>query len=164
MHWFRTKYVLEHPPMNLNAAENAKRLLVHSPAEMSLVLEKLEDWMRVLGYPNRDLFAVKLAVHEAMVNAFRHGNRCDSAKSVRVTLLVTAAEVVVGVEDEGRGFDLESVPDPLQKEYRDRPSGRGLFLMRAYSTWMRFEPPGNRVTLCRRRSQGERGRGKADSQ
>jgi len=139
--------------MDLNLAEKGQRVLLRVPSEMATTLNKLEDWMRILGYPRKDIFAVNLAAHEAMINAFRHGNRWDPRKCVRVSFLVTPAEVLVGVEDQGKGFDPAEVPDPLSDEILDRPGGRGLFLMRAYATWVTFEPPGNRVTLCKRRSE-----------
>jgi serine/threonine-protein kinase RsbW len=130
----------------------AERVQVNTPAELRPLFDRLEDRMRVLGYPCKDLFAVLLAVQEATDNAFRHGNRSDPTKSFYVLFLVTAVEVLVEVQDEGRGFDPEQVPDPLAEENLDRPHGRGLFLMRAYMTWVSFNRQGNRVTLARQRS------------
>jgi len=152
MYWYGDTKSWEDVPLDIHLAENAHRVLVHSAAEAAAILDKLESWMRILGFPNKDIFAVKLAVHEALINALRHGNRWDPSKCVRVAFLVTPAEVLVGVEDQGPGFDPASVPNPLSEEILDRPGGRGLFLMRAYASWVSFEPPGNRVTLCRRRS------------
>jgi serine/threonine-protein kinase RsbW len=39
--------------------------------------------------------------------------------------------VVVRVRDEGSGFDMTGVPDPLAPENISETSGRGIFLMRA---------------------------------
>lgn len=132
--------------------KQAQRVHLHSPVELCPLLDHLENWMRVLGYPGKDVFAVRLALEEAAVNAFRHGNRGDPGKSVQLRWLVTATEVVLEVEDEGPGFDPEAVPDPLAEENLDRPGGRGLLLMRAYMTWVSFNRQGNRVTLVRQRS------------
>ena len=54
--------------------------------------------------------------------------------------------------DEGQGFDPYEVPNPADDVNRHRTSGRGLFLMRVYMTWIRFNKRGNRVTLCKRRA------------
>jgi serine/threonine-protein kinase RsbW len=137
---------------DLELEKNLQRVHVRRPPEMEEVFEKLENWMRIHGYPHRDLFAVVLALQEAAANAFRHGNRSDPGKHVRISFLVKPDEVLVSVEDQGRGFDPELVPDPVANEALDRPGGRGLFLMRAYTTWLSFDPPGNRVTFCRLRS------------
>jgi serine/threonine-protein kinase RsbW len=137
---------------DLELEKNLQRHQVHRPHQMREVFQKVQDWMRVHGYSRRDVFAVVLALQEAATNAFRHGNRSDPGKHVRVSFLVKPEEVLVCVEDQGKGFDPEIVPDPLADEYADRPGGRGLFLMRAYTTWVTFDPPGNRVTFCRLRS------------
>jgi anti-sigma regulatory factor (Ser/Thr protein kinase) len=66
--------------------------------------------------------------------------------------LVLANEVIVEVEDQGLGFNPCHVPNPLIKERLGGTIGRGLFLMQAYTSWLRFNSWGNRVTMCRRRS------------
>jgi len=139
--------------VDLELEAHLQRHLVRRPSEMGEVFQKLEDWMRFNGYARRDRFAVVLALSEAAANAFRHGNRCDPSKCMRISFLVTHAEVLVSVEDQGQGFDPEQVPDPLAEGSLDRPGGRGLFLMRAYATWLSFDPPGNRLTFCRLRSK-----------
>jgi serine/threonine-protein kinase RsbW len=145
-HHFRGRTV------DLALEERAQYLRVHTPAELRPFVDQLEARMRVHGYSCNDLFAVKLALQEAAVNAFRHGNRSDPSKSIYVRYLVTAVEVLLEVEDQGPGFDPDLVPSPLSQENVDRPGGRGLFLMRAYMTWVSFSREGNRVTLARRRS------------
>ena len=132
--------------------QHLQRAEVHVPSEMGTVLDRVENWMRLFGYRTCDLFAVKLALHEAASNAFQHGNRSDPARWVRVCFLVTGDEVLVGVEDQGTGFDPQRVCDTRKNANGAPFGGRGLFLMRAYTTWMTIEPPGNRVILCRLRS------------
>jgi serine/threonine-protein kinase RsbW len=149
-------YLRRHPfthTVELLREEQADRVQVHTPAELRPLFDRLEGRMRVLGYPCKDVFAVILALEEAAVNAFRHGNGSDPSKRIHVRSLVTAAGVLVEVEDEGPGFDPRLVPDPLAEENLDRPDGRGLFLMRAYTTWVSFNREGNRVTLARQRSE-----------
>jgi serine/threonine-protein kinase RsbW len=125
---------------------------VHSPAELLPFSQAIAVWMRAIGYSGTDIFAIRLTLYEAAVNAFRHGNRGDTRKCIVVRYLLTAAEVLLEVEDEGQGFDPDQVPDPLTEPYLDRPGGRGLFLMRTYMTWVSFNQQGNRVTFSRQRS------------
>jgi serine/threonine-protein kinase RsbW len=138
--------------IDLGASESARRVNLQSPAEVRPLSEKLDSLMRVLGFTGKDIFAVRLAFGEAVINAFRHGNQGDPSKAVRVSYLVTPDEVMIEVEDEGPGFDPGLVPDPLAPENSERISGRGLFLMRVYMSGVKFNQQGNRVTLCRRRS------------
>ena len=145
-HHFRERTV------DLARQENARRSQIHSPAELRPLLEKIEDRMRVLGYPGRDLYAVQMAWQEAVSNAFRHGNGGDRSKTIHLHYAVTAAEVLLEVADEGPGFDPDQVPNPLADENLYRLGGRGLFLMRAYMTWVSFNREGNRVTLYKQQS------------
>lgn len=138
--------------VHLAQEPRALQLAVHTPGELRALFEMLEVWMLLLGYPRKDMFAVRLALHEAVSNAFRHGNRGDQTKRIHIRYLVTVPEVLLEVEDEGGGFDPDQVPDPLLEPYVDRPGGRGLFLMRTYMTWVSFNSEGNRVTMSRYRS------------
>jgi serine/threonine-protein kinase RsbW len=108
-------------------------------------------------YPGKDIFAVRLALGEAAVNAFRHGNQGDPNKVVRVAYLVMPAEVAVEAEGEGPDFDPGQVSDPLAAENRERVSGRGLLLMRVYMSGVAFDRQVNRVTFCRRRFPAQSG-------
>jgi serine/threonine-protein kinase RsbW len=44
----------------------------------------------------------------------------------------TPFRLEIVISDQGRGFDLNSVSDPLNPEKLLRPSGRGLFLARVF--------------------------------
>ena len=102
-------------------------------------------------YPREGVFAVRLAIEEALVNAYRHGNKKDSAKRVTFECVIDGHAALFEVGDEGRGFDLRSVPDPTDEANLEVPSGRGLLLMREYMTMVEFVPPGNRVRMSYRR-------------
>ena len=121
-------------------------------AEIGRVADAVVAAMAAAGYPDRDRFAVRLALEEAVANAVEHGHQGDPAKRVRVGYRVRADRVLVEVEDQGAGFDPRRVPDPRDPANLDKPCGRGLLLMRSYTTWLRFNARGNRVTLCRARS------------
>jgi serine/threonine-protein kinase RsbW len=119
------------------------------------VAELVAGEMAQQGYPQGDCFAMKLALDEAISNAVRHGNRGNPAKLVHVRVHLDRWRVLAEVEDEGEGFDPEDVPDPREPEALHRPGGRGLLLMRHFATWLLLHEPGNRVTLCRCRSEVE---------
>ena len=124
-----------------------------SSAEDALpVLDIVEAEMVAAGYPEGDRFGLRLALEEALVNAIRHGNQGERARRVSVRFEVGPDRVLAEVEDEGEGFDPSQVPDPLAPENLERSSGRGLLLMRHYTTWLRFNRLGNCVALCKDRS------------
>jgi serine/threonine-protein kinase RsbW len=128
------------------------RFQLQELAEVPEVCTAVARAMFNLGYPARDLAAVRLALDEAITNAIKHGHRGDPDKRVDVTFVVGAAQVVADVADEGEGFDPRRLPDPRTPEARERTGGRGVFLMRASMTWVRFNARGNRVVLCLHRS------------
>lgn len=101
------------------------------------------------GYGENAAFAIKLALEEAITNAFRHGNKCDPCKHIRVHYRVTPQRVEIEVIDEGEGFCPDEVPDPTQPGYIDRPHGRGLMLMRAYLDEVVFDGRGNSVRMVK---------------
>jgi serine/threonine-protein kinase RsbW len=138
--------------VDLAREPHALQIQVRAPAELHPFYEALAVWMRAIGYSRKDIFAVRLALFEAVINAYRHGNRGDSSKRIFVRYLLSPDEVLFEVEDQGRGFDPDQVPNLLIEPYLDRPSGRGLFLMRTYMTWVSFNQQGNRVTFSRQRS------------
>ena len=116
------------------------------------LVERVAAAMTAVGFPNRDAFAVRLALEEAVVNAIKHGHQNDPSKAVRVAYRVSPERVVLEVQDEGPGFQPDDVPDPLDPENLERACGRGVFLMRHYMNEVTFNERGNCVTLCKRRS------------
>jgi serine/threonine-protein kinase RsbW len=126
--------------------------MVASTDGIDPVMERVAAGMSAAGFSSRDVFAVRLAVEEAVVNAIKHGHQGDPSKMVCVTYRVSVERVLVEVEDEGPGFRPEEVPDPLDPENLERACGRGVFLMRHYMSEVSYNERGNRVTLCKRRA------------
>src|SRR5262249_33198506 len=131
----------------------------HCLTDLEELGEVVADLTRALhqgDYSPRDIFGLHLAVEEAVSNAVKHGHRNRPNQPVWVRYQVTPDQVLVEVEDQGPGFDPEQVPDPREPSNLERCSGRGLFLMRHYSTWVQYNERGNRVTLCKRRAKDQR--------
>jgi serine/threonine-protein kinase RsbW len=119
---------------------------------MDDVLTAILAEMADAGYGERDRFAVRLSFEEAITNALKHGNRGDPGKRVSVQWQVEDEQVLAAVEDQGAGFDPDRLPDPFAPENLEKPSGRGVLLMRYYLSWVRYNERGNRVTLCKQRA------------
>lgn len=107
-----------------------------------------------LGYPPDTVFAIKLALEEAMTNAVKHGNCNDPSKRILVRFSLTTERMVVMVRDEGNGFCPDSVPDPTRLENLERPNGRGIMLMNSYMSRVCYSPAGNEVWMMKRRDEG----------
>ncbi len=141
------------PGTNGTAAHDGwERAQVSLVSEIDPLVAQITSAMQAAGYTNREAFAVRLALEEAIVNAIKHGHQGDPSKVVRVACRVSAEQVVLEVEDQGPGFQPEEVPDPLDPENLERACGRGVFLMRHYMTEVTYNARGNCVTLCKRRA------------
>jgi len=105
--------------------------------------------LRSTSFDGREIFGIKLAVEEALVNAIRHGNRLDPEKKVRVEYRVAPDRIDIRIADEGPGYDPSRVPDCKAEENLTRPGGRGLLLMRHYMTEVVVLPPGNELVMSK---------------
>ena len=83
------------------------------------------------------------------------GTGWDAGKSVAISCDYNGERVRIVIEDEGPGFHPGDVPDPTEDDNLEKPSGRGLTLMRAFMTRVEFNGKGNRVVLEKDRSVGE---------
>jgi len=116
------------------------------------VQERILAMLEEREFTQKDLFGVKLALEEALVNAIKHGNGLDPEKVVKVRCAVSAEKVEIDIEDEGEGFDPLDVPDPTDDDNLEKPSGRGLMLMRAFMTSIEYNDRGNRVVMAKTRT------------
>ena len=91
---------------------------------------------------------IMVAVTESVNNAIRHGNENDKRKNVFLSLVFNENQIKFIVEDEGKGFDFHNLPDPTSPENLDKPSGRGIFLMKHLSDEVNFSKNGSEVELC----------------
>jgi serine/threonine-protein kinase RsbW len=85
-----------------------------------------------LGLDEDEQHQIGMAVRECTVNAVVHGNRYNKHKKVHLQIERSDKDLTVIIGDEGAGFDLNSLPDPLAPENLLRQSGRGLMLARAF--------------------------------
>ena len=84
------------------------------------------------GFSEEDIHKIGMAVREGVINAYNYGNQQDRSKKILMTVDLEPDRMIVRVLDEGKGFEITEVPDPLAEENLLRTSGRGLFLMRAF--------------------------------
>jgi serine/threonine-protein kinase RsbW len=135
-----------------NSSVRQRRVFISHKSEVPAVREEIVSHLRRLGYTEKDLFAVRLATEEALLNAIEHGNKCDRAKRVSVAYRLDAREAEITVADEGEGFDPNAIPDCTAADNLVKPRGRGVTLIRAFMDTVEFDAKGNRVRLVKSRS------------
>ncbi len=90
-----------------------------------------------------------VAASEAVNNAISHGNKNDPAKNVTLDVEYRDSVIVISVEDEGGGFNPDSIPDPLLPENLLKPSGRGIHIIRSLMDKVdfKFTPHGTKIIM-----------------
>lgn len=116
------------------------------------VLGEVLDELQARQWSQRDVFAVHLAMEEALVNAITHGNRLDPQKHVRVCCRMSPELVRVEISDEGPGFDPTTLPNPTDPGRLECPCGRGVLLMKAFMS-VEYDGSGRRVVLEKHRGK-----------
>lgn len=91
------------------------------------------------GFSEEDIHKMGMAVREGVINAYNYGNQQDRQKKIMMTVELEPDNMIVRVLDQGKGFELTEIPDPLAEENLLRTSGRGLFLMRAFMDEFKVE-------------------------
>lgn len=122
--------------------------LAHDREAISTLIEALLDQAEQRGFGSSAVFAIRLAIEEAITNAFEHGHEgLDDALTIRVEHRITPELFEIAVQDQGPGFTPEDLPDPTLLENLSKPSGRGVMLMKAYMSDVEFNAKGNRVRM-----------------
>jgi serine/threonine-protein kinase RsbW len=121
------------------------------PSDVNIVSPFVDQLMPFIArFRGRDEsnFEIELALREALVNAIVHGNQEDPDKTVYVSCRCTPdGEVWITIQDQGHGFDVNTVPDPAAKENLFRAFGRGIYLMKSLMDEVRFEQGGTVVRM-----------------
>jgi len=113
------------------------RLRIHSVFDMLDLIQVVSDHLgQVAGLDEDAIHWVGVAVRESVINAIKHGNRFDEGKFVTIEFAFepahAPAQLVVSIRDQGDGFEVEEVADPLAPENLLKSSGRGIFFMRSF--------------------------------
>ena len=106
---------------------------------------------------------IQLGLHEALVNAVRHGNQDNPDKRLRVRRVLTPKWLIWQVQDEGSGVPAHVRSGTLPEQH-DALSGRGMFLIHQCFEDVRWSRRGNRLQLACRRPEIDALNGAAGSQ
>jgi len=114
---------------------------------------QLSDFVELLLeplYKYQHLYLIRLGLHEALVNAVKHGNEFDSSKIIKVKRIITPHWWVWIIQDQGQGMNQDKRKFNLPKRI-DSVSGRGLFIINECFDDVRWSPKGNKLQLALRR-------------
>lgn len=132
-----------------NIPRKQRRLVISEKREVPAVREEIASLLPGLGFGGHDIFAVRLATEEALLNAIEHGNKNDKTKRVTVAYFLDPQKAEITVTDEGAGFDPITVPDCTSMENLAKCHGRGIALIRGFMDIVEFGEKGNRIRLVK---------------
>lgn len=128
--------------------EYNKRIAISSDlAGLRECLELTRDIQCRLQLDTDKSFALQTVVLESVNNSITHGNKCNKDLEIIVTIKVNKDEIVIEVEDQGDGFELTTVPSPIEKGNICLESGRGIFFIKKFSNSFNTVGKGNIVNI-----------------
>lgn len=120
------------------------------PSDMSNLFraEQLVDKIAEGLYIKDDLYGnISVCIVEAISNAIQHGNNYDVTKIVLLNYEYSEGVLKFVIEDEGPGFDMDTVPDPTLPENVENIKGRGIFLITHLSDKVDFDNQGSKISI-----------------
>lgn len=119
------------------------------PSLIAVLREKITNAAEDAGVGGEVLCDIKIAVGEALTNAYRHGSPEKGTSKIQVRCMTCRSAFVVEVEDEGAPFDPNVIPEPDPRKLKDH--GMGIFLMQKAMDVVEFtfNCPGNRVRMVK---------------
>ena len=114
---------------------------------------QLNEFVELLLEPiktSNSIYLIKLGLHEALVNAVKHGNNFDPKKNVRVRRIITPNWCVWQIQDQGNGLEIKNRNYNLPKK-TSSVCGRGLYIINECFDDIRWSNKGNRLQLALKR-------------
>lgn len=103
------------------------------------------------GFPSEESRVnLPLVMDEALSNAIQHGNKCNEDLKVHVRIYISTRRIVIQIEDQGEGFQLDEGRDPRKLENLYRDSGRGIYLIRELMDSVEFKKGGRLLEMEKR--------------
>lgn len=134
--------------MTLMNEMTALKIEIPSLSENIRIVESFIDNVKDRFNIDDDIYGnIMVSVTEAVNNAIKHGNKSDKTKNVTLSVVCEENLMKFIIEDEGEGFDVESLPDPTAPENLDKLSGRGIFLMKHLADEVKHLDNGTKTEL-----------------
>lgn len=125
-----------------------QKISIPSTSGNVVIVEKLINDICASYQVSEDYYGnILVAVTEAVNNAIHHGNKADPNKKVDVEFKASDKQLSFVIHDQGAGFDPSTLPDPTNPENIEKPSGRGVFLMKHLADKVEFSDEGRTVLL-----------------
>lgn len=124
------------------------------PSRVDLILHFISSVVEQLQKEclmnEEDLFSIKLALEESLINAIKHGNKFHPDLTVDVSVSFQKDCLMIKIKDHGQGFDANTIPDPTTDERLMKTSGRGIFLIKKLMDEVSFHDGGSEIWMVKK--------------
>jgi serine/threonine-protein kinase RsbW len=123
----------------MNTIANKIEVSIGSALEYLDLVQTLTDSITsFMGFDDDTAHWIGMSVRESVTNAIQHGNKLDQGKKVDIRFEVAPDHLDISVKDQGAGFRIDDLPNPLDPENLLKPSGRGIFYIRSFMDVVEF--------------------------
>ena len=119
--------------------------------EIDNLCQKVHDFLGRRGGLEEIAFAVEIGCREAVTNAVRHGSNLDPAKNVKFSVAIEQGSLIIKISDQGKGFEWRKFLDQSGTDLKE--NGRGICILHKYFDNVKYNEPGNKVTLKKKISK-----------
>jgi serine/threonine-protein kinase RsbW len=124
----------------MNTIANKIEVSIGSALEYLDLVQTLTDCITTfMGFDDDTAHWIGMSVRESVTNAIQHGNKLDQGKKVDIRFEVAPDQLDISVKDQGTGFRIDDLPNPLDPENLLKPSGRGIFYIRSFMDMVEFK-------------------------
>jgi len=126
----------------MGTSGNRIEVSIGSALEYLDLIQTITDCITtMMGFEEDSSHWIGMSVRESVTNAIQHGNKLDQSKRVDIGFEVGSDQLSISVRDQGAGFRVENLPNPLDPENLLKPSGRGIFYIRSFMDQVEFRTP-----------------------
>jgi serine/threonine-protein kinase RsbW len=123
----------------MNAEANRIEVRIGSALEYLDLVQTVTDCITgFMRFDEDTAHWIGMSVRESVTNAIQHGNKLDKDKSVDICFDISQEQLAILVKDQGAGFQVDELPNPLDPENLLKPSGRGIFYIRSFMDEVEF--------------------------
>lgn len=117
---------------------------LHEISEVEKFVENICDYYNL----NDSYFGtIMVAVTEAVENAIVHGNQNNKEKNVFIHFDFSQKGIDFTIEDQGPGFDFNSVPDATDAQGNPEKKGMGIYLIKTLADEVHFMENGRKIRM-----------------
>lgn len=127
------------------ASENFEYVIKSSRDQLPIIESTIGKISKKIGLTEEQSDNFAIAVTEAIGNSIVHGNKENPQKKVILKISIKTNKIEVSVQDEGNGFDPDTISDPLHPENIMKESGRGLFILKSLMDSVKYSHGGTMI-------------------